>query len=359
MANIANMCKIIHEKALERSYSGSTSITEQETFIATSLFVLLEDLSSIERFTIEADHTLEIPDGNYSDLNYDIEAEDDEEQQTTENRHFSLEYMQKVVDFARPGISFTSIHHNFPRVTYPMQLKRFRVYVESDGNRRQKLNRVRAFVLDKFRSARSNYLLVHDLDLQRWAISQAKLKDLDNFTASPQWLLSFKKSNGISSRKVTKSISHREVMDRSVIEETAHNFVTEATRLIPKYKLDSVLNADQFSFHLEIASNRTLSYVGEKTTHLSVKSTNAKTHSYTVMHIINANGQLLNPVFICLQEPTGRLLVRKKIFSASNTVITCSTSGKLSRSLVEYWIREVLDKVVSNRFLILVDQWSP
>jgi hypothetical protein len=154
MANITNICKIIHEKALERSYSGSTSITEQETFIATSLFALLEDLSNSESFTIEAYHTLEIPDGNYSDPNYDIEAEVDEEQQTTENRHFSLEYMQKVVDFARPGISFTSIHHNFPRVTHPMQLKRFREYVASDGNRRQKLNRVRDFVLYRRRNWR-------------------------------------------------------------------------------------------------------------------------------------------------------------------------------------------------------------
>ena len=148
-------------------------------------------------------------------------------------------------------------------------------------------------------------------------------------------------------------------MDRSVTEKTADNFVAEATKLIPKYKLDSVLNADQSSFHYEIASNRTLSYVGEKTTYLSVRSTNAKTHSYTVMSIINANGQLLNPVFICLQEPIGSLPVRKEIFSASNTVITCSTSGKLSKSLVEYWIREVLDKVVGSRFLLLVDQWSP
>jgi hypothetical protein len=75
--------------------------------------------------------------------------------------------------------------------------------------------------------------------------------------------------------------------------------------------------------------------------------------------MINTNGQLLNPVFICLQEPSGRLPVKKEIFSATNTVISCSTSGKLNKSLVEYWIREVLDKVVNNRFLLLVNQWSP
>ncbi len=359
MTNILNICKIMYEKALQRPNSRSTSITEQETSIATNLLTLLEDLSNSDSFTLESEDSLEIFDCNNSDPDYCTEIEDDEQQQATGNREFTLEYMQKVVDYARPDIPFTSIHHSFPRVTHPMQLKRFREYVAKNGNRRQKLNRVEAFVLDKFRSARDDYLPVHDVDIQRWALSQAKLEDIDDFTASQHWLFNFKKRNGISSRKVTTFISHREVLDKSVIEKAADDFVTEAIKFIPKYKLDSVLNVDRSSFRYEIASNRTLSYVGEKTTYLSVRSTNARTHSYTVMPIITANGQLLNPVFICLQEPTGRLPVRKEIFSASNTAISCSTSGKLSKSFVEYWIREVLDNVVSNRFLLLVDQWSP
>jgi Tc5 transposase C-terminal domain/DDE superfamily endonuclease len=108
-----------------------------------------------------------------------------------------------------------------------------------------------------------------------------------------------------------------------------------------------------------MASNRTLSYTGEKTTYLSVKSVNSTTHSYTLMPIISAAGRLLSPVFICLQEPTGRFPITKTMFSAPNVVTSCSKSGKLSTSLIEYWIREVLDKVTSNRFLLFVDQWSP
>jgi hypothetical protein len=149
--------------------------------------------------------------------------------------------MQKVVDYARPGISFTSIHDNFPRVTHPMQLKRFREYAASNGNRQQKLNRVENFLLDRFRSARDNYLPVHDLDIQRWALSRRNWRIYIIFTASHHWLLNFKKRNGISSRRVTKFISHREVMDKSVIEKAADDFVTEAIiKFIPKYKLDCV-----------------------------------------------------------------------------------------------------------------------
>ncbi|CAF4707793.1 unnamed protein product, partial [Rotaria sp. Silwood2] len=122
---------------------------------------------------------------------------------------------------------------------------------------------------------------------------------------------------------MTKFISHREAVDKSIIKKSADGFVAEATKHIPKYKLDFVLNADQSSFNYEIASNRTLSYVGEKTTYLSVKSLNAVTHSYTVMPIISAAGQLLSPVFLCLQEPTGRFPITKAIFSAPNVVTSC------------------------------------
>ena len=119
-------------------------------------------------------------------------------------------------------------------------------------------------MLGKFRSARDKHLPVHDVDLQRWTLSQVKLADLDNFTASHPSLLNFKKRNGTSSRKAVKFISHREVMDKSTIEKAGQNFVAEATSLLPKYRLESVLKVDQSSFHYEIASNRTLSYVGEK-----------------------------------------------------------------------------------------------
>ncbi|CAF4419180.1 unnamed protein product, partial [Rotaria sp. Silwood2] len=104
-----------------------------------------------------------------------------------------------------------------------------------------------------------------------------------------------------------------------------HQFILEYME-----KVASFARPDQSSFHYEMAPNRTLSYVGEKTTYVSVNSINATTHFYTVMPIITAVDQLINPVFICLQERTGQFPVTKKIFSSSNIVTTCSESGKVS-----------------------------
>jgi hypothetical protein len=368
MMNAANVVKLIRDNDTFRSGTQSTNINEAEQRIASHLIDLLQELSISDDYDIEAEESLEKINDDDPDL--DLDYDDDyiqesrqengeEEEQFDDGSLYTLEYMKKVVTYARPGIAFTTVQHEYPRLKDRKQLKRFREYVEKNGTRSHKIRRIEKFLLDKFLNARNEYLPVHDADIQRWAISQAKVESLPNFKASSKWLLNFKRRNNISSRKVTKFVSRREVVDQAQIKENAENFVVAVQKVIPKYSLTSVLNADQSSFNYEMASRRTLSHTEEKTTYVSVRSVNATTHSYTVMPIINAAGQLLSPVFLCLQEPTGRFPKEKRVFSANNVIATCSTSGKLNSSLVEYWIREVLDKVTSNRFLLLVDQWSP
>ena len=48
--------------------------------------------------------------------------------------------------------------------------------------------------------------------------------------------------------------------------------------------------------------------------------------------------------------------IKKNLFQASNVTVTCSKSGKLSSSLVEYWIQSVLQPTVGNeKVLSLLD----
>ncbi|CAF5092035.1 unnamed protein product, partial [Rotaria sp. Silwood1] len=65
----------------------------------------------------------------------DFTPEENSSDSSSEFTAFTLDYMRKVVDFARPGIAFTTVQHEFPRVKYPMQLARFRKYMQKDGNR--------------------------------------------------------------------------------------------------------------------------------------------------------------------------------------------------------------------------------
>ena len=50
--------------------------------------------------------------------------------------------------------------------------------------------------------------------------------------------------------------------------------------------------------------------------------------------------------------------IKNNLFSASNVVVTCSSSGKLTTSLVEYRRDHILRVSVPSQFLLLSDYWT-
>jgi hypothetical protein len=50
--------------------------------------------------------------------------------------------------------------------------------------------------------------------------------------------------------------------------------------------------------------------------------------------------------------------VQKKMFEASNVVVSCSKSGKLSSTHVSFWLEHVLLPHVPIKFLLLSDAWG-
>ncbi|CAF4809402.1 unnamed protein product [Rotaria magnacalcarata] len=197
-----------------------------------------------------------------------------------------------------------------------------------------------------FQEARENVLPVHDKDLQRWALQKA----------------------------AEDSITRHHAEDINAIIELADSFVRDAKREMQNYAPGEVLNTDQVGLELELYSNRTLSYEGEKITMARVRSKNATTHSYTIQPMISAAGKMVSPLFLCSKEPKGKMSesiiyhrystlihilidIKKILFPASNIVVTCSSSGKLTTSLVEYWRDHVLRIWVPAQFLLLSDYW--
>lgn len=112
-------------------------------------------------------------------------------------------------------------------------------------------------------------------------------------------------------------------------------------------------------FNKEMHSTRTLSDTNEKTTFLAVKSMNNCTHSYTVQPTITSDGKLFKTFLICLHEPTGKIGSNVKFYRPPNAIITCSSSGKLSRGHVNYWVEKCFQPCVGKEeFLLLLDSWS-
>jgi hypothetical protein len=87
---------------------------------------------------------------------------------------------------------------------------------------------------------------------------------------------------------------------------------------------------------------------------------NAVTHSYAIMPINSMAGKLIGLVFICLQELTGKLgpRVKQSIYQASNIHVTCSKSGKLTKTHIKYWADNILSPSVSKDCLLLLNSWS-
>jgi len=69
------------------------------------------------------------------------------------------------------------------------------------------------------------------------------------------------------------------------------------------------------------------------------------------------DGTVLNPLYICLKEVSGRISEnsKKNLFKAKNIVVTCSKSGKLTSSLVTYWRDQCLIPNLRSRTLLLLD----
>ncbi|KAF7639216.1 HTH CENPB-type domain-containing protein [Meloidogyne graminicola] len=108
---------------------------------------------------------------------------------------------------------------------------------------------------------------IRDEDLRRWAfkLNSQMENSIINFKGSRKWINSFKRSNNIVSRKITKFVTKRYSSDKEKIIKNAENFVNETKKCIQENNPDLVINTDQSGFQLELHWSRTLEICGKKT----------------------------------------------------------------------------------------------
>ena len=149
--------------------------------------------------------------------------------------YFSIEYMKKTVEFydaknAKTGKkqhSWEAFQHYFRNVKDRNYIESFRKYLESDGTKPQKLDEIDQYTYENFEKARAEHLIVHDIHLKRWALQKAREIDDNTFKASDNWVLRFKRRHALCSRKITKLVTQREVIDADIINSSANNFVSK------------------------------------------------------------------------------------------------------------------------------------
>lgn len=330
-----------------------------------------EEETTLDLGEISDEHESEVDDKTFHDDN-SSEADDEWEAKESEGEgcnlnDYSLQYMKEVVAYAdakdasgKRRRSWKTIHHKYRRIPAQSYISRFRKYIEQQGTKRQKTQNIDEMVFEMFVEARKKNLMVHDLDIQRWALKIAKDVKLDEFHASEGWVKHFKARHGIVSRRVTNIVTKHEVENLELVEKSEEDFIKDFYVHSSHFRPSQILNTDQVGIEKEVHSTRTLSFAGEKKTFGTVSSKNATTHSYTIQPIISLDGRQVGPIFLCLQEPMGKMgeCVKKNLFEPSNVVITCSSSGKLTSSLVAYWRDHCLLPSIGNKCLLLSDSWS-
>lgn len=355
-----------------------SKVTPQEREVAQYLFETLKSFENATKFNYQEEATLDLhamsdyissdEDTNTTDDNGDEEWRNDEGEKVTHNlNQYSLEYMKAVVAFAdeknaagKPCHTWKSIHNRFKSLPNQSYVSLFRNYLQRQGTKQQKCRAIDKITYDKFINARERALPIHDLDLQRWALKTADEVKLNNFHASHGWLINFKRRHGIVSRRITNMVTRHDVENYNVVQKSKQDFLVQYYHLLSDYSPSEVINTDQSGVEKEVHSSRTLSAIGMKKVYGIVSSKNACTHSYTVQPSISLDGKVVGPILLCLQEINGRMgeTVKKKLFKPANVVITCSSSGKLTSSLVAYWRDKCLLPNIGKRCLLLSDSWG-
>lgn len=292
----------------------------------------------------------------------DIVISENENQCSNKLESVSFDYKKQAVEYWLNGknkLKFETVQNRFRKLKTARQLYRWNDQVTAGGSRIDKLKKIEEHCLQKFRIARSNRIPIHDIDIRRIAKEKASEINFDEFKASTHWLNEFKRRFNIVSRKITKIITKTSLYNSEERSAQKQEFRNKVRNAIIKYGARRVYNSDQSGFNYEIHSGRTLNPRGDKNVESIVQSVHSTTHSYTIQPTVSAEGELLSPFLLVLQESKGEFgpAVKQNLFKAENVYVMASKSGKLTKEHLETWAEDVYFPSTTITSTLLLDSW--
>lgn len=99
------------------------------------------------------------------------------------------------------------------------------------------------------------------------------------------------------------------------------------------------------------------SAIGSKQVIISYQQTRSKTHSYTIQPTISVSGQLMCPLFVVLQEKDGVFgeYVQQHMFNHPVLCVLASSSGLVTKNILQKWYGDVFYKNCGQRCMLLVN----
>jgi hypothetical protein len=226
--NLLNITKhLLYSTQTEYGYEHS-AITSDEIFASKQLFEVLKSFKDSFFNEVHTYDALELAD-EYDELNDDEESDDTYEKTTVQGEnsddkaddynenehcdiknHFTLEEMENIIEWVdeHPNARFATISHRFRKIKSMKYISKFRKYIENIVSKLEKLKQIKEFIFNEFYLKRTiEKEAVHDDDLEIYAIQKARELDWDTFKASKCFINTFKRENGISSRRYNKLIT--------------------------------------------------------------------------------------------------------------------------------------------------------
>lgn len=266
----------------------------------------------------------------------------------TKRKRTSLDTMKIIVDLADKGKSEKTIKGKYPWFQRK-DLPTFRKCVRFGGSNADKMDRINAAVLSEVQKARANKEVVHDYMIRQWGQRMAREVEAESFfRASNTWVDRFKKQNRVVARTITGDTGRHEPTIQLAKALKLDQFRQQYSQLEWYFPRHLIWNYDQTGFNYEITNKRTLSFKGERDTIVGVNQRSKTTHSYTSQPMITREGRTMGKLLLCLREQSGDFPETKfdeiKALERRyrNIHVVASKSGKMSKKLMEVWVKEVL-----------------
>ncbi|OWA55353.1 hypothetical protein BV898_19737 [Hypsibius exemplaris] len=357
---------------------SSAEINGKELKLADEIASLIDHILDSSEMSVENETELDIEDEmaeidfnkihDYWNDDDDDDNDDDDDinsaDGSTPPSQPSLQHSSYRPSHPEKAYTFVSledkIKHRFKFISHRRYLYSWEAQIGDGGSRNNKLTEIWKETLAAFRRAKRQRLPIHDGDLRRFALTANKSAGLLGFKATLRWVQTFKKANRIVSRKITKFVTEKSVLQDADIQQAGVDFVKDVKPLMEYVGLDNVKNTDQTGFNREMHSGRTLADKGVKQIESKMQSANAMTHSYTIQPILSAAGVLAPKMLVVIQENSGKFgpIVKKSLPTTPNLVIRASKSGKLDKAILKDFYKEVFFTGVTEPTLLLVDSWG-
>lgn len=268
-------------------------------------------------------------------------------------RRTSLETMTKITQYAAKGLSEASIRAKYPWYNRKY-LADFKKCVAEGGSHSLKREQIENHVREQVDNLIRNHLPVKGYMLRAFGRRYARQINAPWFVASSSWCDSMKKKIRISSRKVTKTVSTRQIAKKEDIAKTKKKFLEDFARLRRFFYRRAIWNIDQTGVEYEQSNKRTLAYTGSRDVYLRVESLAKTTHSFTAQPLLSRDGRLIGKLALCMQETSGNFgprvqpSVESQERQYGNIRVYASKSGKMSSELMQQWLVEVVEDAIEN-----------